>query len=1665
MTAPIALETASAKIPLLLMSGQTAGQGFGQARDKGLSVEQSLAHGGQQGIAEYATEMIPAAAFVKSLDKGYVKATVDFLWRDVLGEQAATIWQDFNEWANLNPERTMNQYLAERPGAAYQTLIATLVGGGGSLVVAKAADIASGQGRRAEQAQQNAEALSKLGEIAKASKLRERDPQSFQEFVDAAAAEGPVQAFYLNAQTLMQSGKVREIAEASPSVAAQFEEALATGGDIRIPVGEYAANLAGKHFAQELNGQLTTEPGGMTQAETHAFQQSQDGAVNVEELVGMATEHLASVTHTEQVRAVEQDIIEQLDRAGRFSPAVNRAYAALPTAFVDTMAQRLGVTPAELWQAHGATITAERVTGPMLAQPEGERGGFVPKEFTKDGRAMVGLFKHADLSTFLHESGHWFLESYADMAKASPVLQQDMQSVLNWVGVQDLATWQGMTLEQKRTHHEQFARGFEAYLYEGKAPTLELQGLFARFRAWLARVYSDIKGLNVELTNEVRAVLDRMLAIDSRIEEAKQARAMQPLFTSPEKAAAFGVDWQQYQALGRESTDEALASLESRSMRDMTWTSKLRAETVKRLNRDATDKRKEVRREVEAEVGKAPVYAAMRWLKRGEMTTPTGEEIKAEAGHRLSIAALREMYPESAALDVVDWERLGHGKYGMLANEGMHPDLVAGIFGFQSGDALVRELVTAPPMRDVVEGITDQRMLERYGDLSSPEAIGRAADAAIHNDARARFLATELAGLQNAVGGERVLARMAKDYAAQVIARTHVADLRPARHAAAEVRAGKAAEAALKRGDIREAIKQKRFQVIQHATTRAAYDAKDEAQKTIARFRDIADAKTEQVAKTRNLDIANAARAILAEHGVGMRGKTPRSYMEAVRAYDPELYAVLEPALLEAEQNAKPLDLLTVDELRALRDNIESLWHLARRERQIEIDGQLIDRQQVAQQLVERLETLGVPRKAPGEGQAVTESEKRLRYLQGARAALRRVEHWVDRMDGGKISGGFRRFLFQPISEAADAYRADAAIYLKRYRNLLKGIEPGLKPGRIDAPELGYTFGFSKGDAGKAELLHAILHTGNESNKRKLLLGRGWATERADGSVDAGRWDAFTRRMVNEGKLTKADYDFAQGVWDLLEETKPLAQKTHREVFGRYFDEVTAQEVITPFGTYRGGYVPAIYDTFEVQDAAVNAQLDALNGANAFMFPATSRGFTKGRVEYNRPLALDLRLLPQHLDKVLLFSHLEPRVRDTMRLLRAKGFAGVLNRFDPTAYTDLLLPWLNRAAKQTVQTPATGWAGKLGDRFFAGMRRRAGMAAMFANLTNAMQQLTGLSITALKVKPAYLKAATWRYMRSPSAMAEAIAELSPFMANRQENEVYQMRQEIDALLLNPSAYEKTQAWTQRHAYFLQSAFQNVVDTITWSGAYDQAIAGGSTDTEAIRAANAAVRETQGSLQPEDISRFEAGSAFARMFTQFQGYFNMQANVLGTEFAKTAQEIGVRKGAGRLFYIFMFGFLVPAWVSGALVMGMRGGPDDDEDDGYLDEFLMFFFGEPLRNAAAMVPVVGQAGMLTVNTFNRKPYDDRMSTAPAVSMIESAASAPHSVYKAIADEGKASRAIRDTLTLVSLTTGIPVSVLGKPLGYAADVAEGRVEPTGPLDAARGAVSGAASPESRK
>lgn len=1442
---------------------------------------------------------------------------------------------------------------------------------------------------------------------------------------------------------------------------------------------------------------------------------------------------------------------------------------------------------------------------------QGPRGTFNPQTL------LITLNENADLSTFLHESGHFFLEVMADLASQPNAPQQivdDVAAILKWFGIkgeqQDLTqtkavgpdgnpllvyhgtekefdtfgggmftsnrgraenyamgskgrvlevylnitnpmpwaeafgktpeeikaagydgtiqfgangeimravvvdpaqvvaparapleVWNSYTLDQKRKYHERWAESFEQYLFEGKAPSAELQPLFRRFRSWMVNAYKSLtefmRGRNLDISPEIRQVFDRMLAADERIRQAEDAAGMLPDF---------------------DATNEAIEKLQARSLRDLKWTIGARSKALKALQKEAANLRKAVEAEVRAEVEATPEMRAKAALDALRKSTPEykaalaewkaqRDAAKAQAREDLQASLLategaglkgiqkgqflaknKRTLDNQAEARALEWEKTNPKPAREIVGSDLEIATVADAFGYASVDEMLQAIDAYGPKEAAIEGMTSQRMLENFGELATPEAIEAAANDAVHNEARARSLATELKGQADALNPRQdtgrtasngrpitvnALVAAAKEFAENLTARRKVKDLKNAawQHRSAEARAGKAWQEATAKGKTQEAVQAKRDQMLNNAAVKALQDAQAEVKKIGEFFARVTKGNNEKtVTRGRDPDVVNAARAILAAYDIAPRlEKGALEYLAVLKANDPTMYAALEPSIAGAMNNAKPVGEMTMEELRGLRDEIAAMWHLAKRSRQMEVDGNLLDIEDAADQLQERMQEIGVPETMPGDTRAITNAEKRSRWLQHAGSLLRRAEQWAEGMDG-KFGGPFLRLVFQPVKEAANRYRADRVKYRKAYQALVDAVAPALSKGPIAAPEIGYTFGEGHNGIGHAELLHAILHTGNESNKRKLLLGRKWATENADGTLDTSRWDAFLQRAHDTGILTKAHYDFAQGVWDLLEQTKPLAQKTHRDVFGRYFAEVTADSFETPFGSYRGGYVPAQADPRLVQDADLRKLAEAENENMAYSFPTTNKGFTNARVDYNRPLMLDLRTIGQHIDKVLLFAHMEPAVRDVQKLLSQKGVSYSLGRIDPTIVAGMLTPWLNRSARQIVETPILGDGGI--SRVLSAARSRAGMALMFGNVSNALQQLSGFANAFAKLKSdglqSHMMRATAQFISSPKEMSRSVAAASEFMNGRMENEISAINDAMDAILLDPNLYEKAQAWTQKHAYFLQTAFANTMEPIIWTAGYNAALEKGLSEKDAVRYADGLIRQTQGSTLPEDVSRIETGPAFGRIFMQFIGYFNMMANTNATGLKQIASDVGLKKGAGKALLLVTTGMLVPLWIAEAIAQAMRGGPEDDDDDGYLDDWLAAVFGMgTIKGAFAMVPVIGQFANVALNKMNGNPADDRASLSPAVSLLEAGAGVPKLVYQAATDPDKinARNAVRDVASAISIATGLPAYAVARPLGYAAGVADDKIEPTGAVDAVRGVVTGTPSAESRQ
>ena len=166
----------------------------------------------------------------------------------------------------------------------------------------------------------------------------------------------------------------------------------------------------------------------------------------------------------------------------------------------------------------------------------------------RDGETpIINMLKAHDLSTFLHEPGHLYLNMLRDLANESEQINQDTQTILEWLGVADF-------YNITNDHHEKWAEMMEVYFKTGIALHTRLQAAFERFKGWLMAIYRIFKGSvsRADLSPEIADGVDRIFATDQDIAVAREKMRILPLFANAKAAQAAGMseaDYNTYRAL------------------------------------------------------------------------------------------------------------------------------------------------------------------------------------------------------------------------------------------------------------------------------------------------------------------------------------------------------------------------------------------------------------------------------------------------------------------------------------------------------------------------------------------------------------------------------------------------------------------------------------------------------------------------------------------------------------------------------------------------------------------------------------------------------------------------------------------------------------------------------------------------------------------------------------------------------------------------------------------------------------------------------------------------------------------------------------------------------------------------------------------------------------
>jgi len=443
----------------------------------------------------------------------------------------------------------------------------------------------------------------------------------------------------------------------------------------------------------------------------------------------------------------------------------------------------------------------------------------------------------------------------------------------------------------------------------------------------------------------------------------------------------------------------------------------------------------------------------------------------------------------------------------------------------------------------------------------------------------------------------------------------------------------------------------------------------------------------------------------------------------------------------------------------------------------------------------------------------------------------------------------------------------------------------------------------------KVGQLSVALNWGNAGNRQRLMDGYGWS-------------ESQVQAILN--KLTKEDWDFVQGTLDYIDSYWPEVSGLSKRVDGIIPSKVEATPIVTKFGTYRGGYYPAKYNTEKGgQPAYMDAKQQAERAfAGATVRSQTSHGFRKERAaKVTNPVRLDIGVIFEHVNEVIHdVTHFEA-IMDANRLLRDKRIQGAIN--------DHYGPAIHRQLAAALQDIAAGEVGAQTavEQGLNHLRAGVSIAAMGWNLTTAAMQPLGLTQSAVRIGHKWLAKGVGRFISSPTEMnkvAEWVDSKSDFMRLRAKTQMREINEIRNTVQGGSSKLMDSYFW------FI-SRTQRLVDLPTWIGAYEKYMAEGFDDTKAVAMADQAVIDAQGSGMTKDLAQIQRGSPALKLFTNFYSYFNTTYNLAVNQTKKTdftrPRDVGVWLADMLMLYTVpvILGTMIRDLIQAAV-----GGDGDDEE---------------------------------------------------------------------------------------------------------------------------------------
>lgn len=1238
-------------------------------------------------------------------------------------------------------------------------------------------------------------------------------------------------------------------------------------GDIADAVSQTIDSVAGA-----LAGQQPAE-----QSEQLARQNAQPAEQNVQaaEPIANRLERLRPKETPSEIKALTKEIASVFEKSG--APQTEQAaMTGLCLSLAMTAAQDLGMTPTEFWRAHGLKQAAnpEQAKAAGITQAEGSKGEFFP------GQNIILRWASADPSTLVHESGHWFLhnrikiaEDLENKAKTQALTDGEKhyldatKAALKWLGVDSFAQWDAMTLEEQRPLHEKFARTYEAYLMDGRAPTRGLRALFRQFSNFLKKVYYVLSGIpGAELNPQTKELFDNLFIAQEQVTEAKMRRQMFDLMEQFAGLVEPGV-LQDYEDALQERDAEAYEYLMSGLLRNAHRTGRLTLQMEKRITKDAKEARKQFAQEERAKFDQTRVGQLMSFLRDGEEQADgtkyrpklTKSELSKLGFTDEEIETLKKaklLYVHTKGTSQVSAQDLARDR------------------GYTSADEMVKDLLANADIDAIVDAQVQQRMDTERSEIATPEAIQKLADEAVSQDAGARVVAIEINALER-TQNRTVDAAFFADVAKEALLRKSSKEIHAENYRNQAAAKARQALAALKRGDLKQAALLKRQELYQLCLANEATKIEKQQARAEKLYKRIKNRKEIKGTSTRYLIMAQG---LLATAGYSVSEDLTRDAVSISEfnqeckdqgEIQPNIEDDLESRIRDAfgGKEADP-ERLPVELAQELEAAVRQLMKLGRDVNTVELAGETIELDTVAVEIsdgvIANAQKHGIEAKGAMENVGIRAKVKDA--LDKIGMAHARIPSLFAAMDG-KRNGNLFEAIIKPADEAATHEEQLKVHFAKRLFKAFKVL------GRKTFEKARY-YDFAQSSFTRSQVIAMALNMGNDGNLDRLVSGSElWKP--ATGGRKLTREELI--QIVSQ-TLTKEELEAVQEVWDTFAELQPEVMAQAKRLTGRTPELVPPRPISFRLadGTLvqlKGGYYPIVYDRLaSVKGEELANMKDALSQvAAASRSQNTAKGFLEKRAKKVEGLAVTLTLRAA-------FEGLDAEIHRLAWEEWVVNSGKILKRVSPTL-ADYWGPRAVGAIDEWRKAIATGNVSQPEglDAISRVVTSGISIAALGLNVITAIVQPIGIINTTAVIGHKWTAKGLSRFLTmGPRAAFKFAAGKSGAFENRARTRFRELA-EIQAY--SESSLGRLRNNIERYAYSMIVFTQMLVDVPTWLGAYEKALSEGCVDAEAVARADRAVVDAQGGGRLMDLSAVERGGPLSRIFTVFYTFFNSILNTV------------------------------------------------------------------------------------------------------------------------------------------------------------------------------------------